>query len=245
MRCIAAAALCLLGLGQAQAADSLDALRASLRGLPSSTPVTATVERFVSSQRKDRPLTEGRVVLDVNAGSSGLSIAYPPALLAQLEAERAELDPEKPRTALNVLLGFDIADIASLLNHAHALLRDLEGARLIAESNTDWQGQKAQLLELDLVVRTSKADSKWIKSQRRSMKLWVTPEGLPLASEDQQVVRVGFLFLNFDATNQNNSRYLRAGDRLVVAQTTNRFEGEGLGEEQRTRSETSVRVPGL
>jgi hypothetical protein len=238
-----ALAAALLASGAAPAeSNGLETVRAALRQLAGTTPVTATLERTVAADRKDRPHEEGRVTLQITAGASSLSIRYPDELLDELRAERAEIDPEKPRPAQRVLLGFDVADVSSLLNHAQGLLGDLEGATVLAESEADWQGQKARLLELELVNRTSKADSKWMKSERLTMKLWITPEGLPLAADSDYVFRAGFLIFNFDGKEVRTRRYARAGDRLVVTQVNSMFDGEGFGEEHHERSETTVHL---
>src|SRR5689334_17054255 len=236
------AALLAVGPACAQAAGGLETLREALRRLAGTTAVSATLERSVVADRKDRPHEEGRMTLEITAAADRLSIGYPDELLAQLRAERAATDPDRPRPAERVLLGFDVADVSNLLHNAPGLLADLDGATLLADGATDWQGQPARLLELELVNRTSKADSKWMKRQRRTLKVWTTAEGVPLAADSEYVFRAGFLIFNFDGKEVRSRRYALVGDRLVVTSVTSQFDGEGFGEQEHSRSETTLRL---
>lgn len=237
-----AAALLLLA-GAAHAADDpLDAVRSALQQLGGTAPIKATLERAVTSDRKGRPLEAGRVNLDVLSGPSGISLQYPAALLAQIRAERAQTDPEKARPTTRTLEGFDAIDVAALLNGATGLLSDLEGATVRSDSTVDYQGQKARQLELELVVRTSKANRKWLKSATSTMRLWLTPESVPLAAESEFTFRAGLLIFNFDGKEVETHAYTRMRDRLVALRYTTRFDGDGLGESTHNWSETTLHL---
>lgn len=241
----AAVALLAAGVARADAApDALEALRATLRGFATTAPVRATMERSVTSDRKGRPLEAGRVTLRVAAGRDGITMGYPPDVLAQLAAERANTDPEKAEPMRRTLENFDASDVAEMLDAAAGLLSDLEGAVLKQASDTEYEGKPARLLELDLVVRVNKANSKWLKTAARTMKLWLTPEGQPLAAESTGVFTVGLLIFTFDATDSRLQTFARVGDRLVALRRTTRFDGEGLGEAQHLTSDTVMKLQG-
>jgi hypothetical protein len=237
-----AVALALLVPAAAAASDPLEAVRGALRQFAGTTPVTATLERSVTSERKDRPLEAGRVTLRVTAGPQGISIGYPDELLGQIRAERAQTDPEQPRPARRTLQDFDAADAADMLNSAVGLLGDLEGATLGRETASEHGGRPARLLELELPVRISKADRKWLKHASHAMKLWVDGDGVPLAAESSFSFSVGLLIFTFEARDFRTQVFGRAGDRLVALHRTSRFDGEGLGESQHTQSETRLRL---
>ena len=239
----ALAAACLLLAGAARAGeDPLAAVRNALQQLGGSTPVKASLERAVTSERKDRPLEAGRVKLDVLAGLSGISLQYPATLLEQIRAEKALTDPEKAKPITRTLEGFDAIDVAALLNGATSLLSEIEGATLKSETTADYQGQTARLLDLDLVVRTSKANSKWLKSASSTMRLWIRPDGVPLAAETEFNFRAGILMFTFDGKDVETHAYSRVGDRLVAYRYTTRFDGDGLGESQHFWSETILKL---
>ena len=240
-RGLAAAALLAAGAAQAQA-DPLETVRAALRQFTGTGPVKASLDRAVTWERKDRPLEAGRVTLEVAAGRQGTTISYPAALLAQLQTERANPDPDRARPARRTLENFDVTDVADLLNAAPALLTDLDGATLKADTAVEHEGRPARLLELDLVVHVSKADQKWVKSSTRSMKLWITPEGVPLAEQTEGEYVVGLLFFTFDARDSRSQAFRAAGDRLVSVRRQSRYDGEGLGESQHHESEMSLRL---
>lgn len=237
------AALALLATGAAHAApDTLETVRDALRQLNGHAPISATLERAVTIERKDRPLEAGRATLRIAAGADGISVAYPPSVLEPLRRERADTDPENPKPMRQTLQDFDAIDVADMLNGAPGLLSDLEGATLKGDTAVELEGRPARLLELDLVLRVSKADSKWVKRANRSMKLWVTPDGMPLATERQGEYVVGLLIFTFDAREARSESYARTGDRLVTLRRTMNFDGEGFGESQHTYSETTLRL---
>lgn len=244
---LAAAALLVAGAAQAQAVagpDALEALRATLRGYGGTTPVSAAIERAVTSQRKDRPLEAGRVTLQVTAGPAGITIAYPPDVLDQLRAERANPDPEKTEPARRTLENFDASDVAEILNAATGLLTELDGAKLRSVTDVERDGKPARLLDIELQLRVNKANSKWFKSASRSMKLWTTPEGIPLAEETEGAFTVGLLIFTFDASEWRTQTFAPRGDRLLSVRRAAKFDGEGLGESQHSTSETVLKLQG-
>ncbi|HUR39981.1 MAG TPA: hypothetical protein VM240_02330 [Verrucomicrobiae bacterium] len=238
---IIAAALLATFAGIARAGDdALEQVRAALRELPGTAAVRATVTRSFTSERKERPLEAGRAQIEVMAGPDGISLNYPAGLLAEVRAERAQRDPEQAKPATRTLENFEATDVADLLNRATGLTTDLDGATLQGVTEEERDGRPARRLDLDLVVRTSKADSKWVKTSSRKMKLWVTPEGLPLATESEFNMRVGLLMFNFDARDVRTETFGRAGDRLITQRLATRFDGEGLGESQHTHSDVTL-----
>lgn len=221
---------------------ALDAVRAALKQFTGTAPVSAVLERAVTSERKDRPLEAGRATLEVSAGPAGISIGYPGTVLEQLRAEAADTDPEKPRPLRRTLQDFDAIEVANMLNGAPGLLNDLDGATLTAVSDGAYEGRPARLLELDLVLRLSKADSKWVKNARRSMKLWVDADGVPLAAESDSEFVVGLLIFTFDARETRSQAFHRVGDRLATLRRSTSFDGEGLGESQHLTTDTTLRL---
>ena len=242
-RAIAVAAL-LASSGAAAEEDVLQTVRAGLKQLAGTTPVKVAIERAVTVDRKDRPLEVGRINIAASGGPEGTAIRYPAALLEAMRQERADPDPDKPKPYRRTLEDFDAIDVGDLLNGASSLLSDLDGATLKGVVAEDYAGTAAQRLDLDLVVRTSKADSKWMKRASRTMKLWVTPDGVPLGSESTAEFQVGLLFFTFDGAETRTLTYSRTGDRLLVLRRQYRFDGQGLGEDQHNQSDTTLRLQG-
>lgn len=222
--------------------DGLELVRGALRQFTGTAPVQALVDRSIKNQRKDRAPEEGLAQLEVSAGSRGISIGYPPPLLERIRAERASTDPEAPKPARATLDEFDVADVADVLNRAVGMLSDLDGARVTGDVAATWGNGPARQLDFELVIRTSKADGKWVKSATHTMRLWVTPEGVPLASESALDITVGFLVFTFDAKSRRNETFARIGDRLVAVRQSAQFDGEGLGESTHNRTETTVKL---
>lgn len=222
--------------------DALEDLRTTLRQFTGRAALKATLERAVTSERKDRPIEAGRVTLEVSAGPGGISVDYPAGLLEQIRTERVETDPEKPRPVRRTLDGFDAIDVADMLNAAAGLLSDLDGAVLKGAAEAEYQGQPARVLELELPARISKADRKWLKSSRHTLKLWTGTDGVPLAAESDFSFTVGLLIFTFEARELRTQAFARVHDRLVALHRATVFDGEGLGESQHIASDTTLRL---
>lgn len=240
-RALGLAGLLIVGAARAEA-DALASVRAALLQFGGKAPISGVLERAVTSERKERPLEAGRATLDVSAGPAGISIGYPAAVLEQLRVEAADTDPEKPKPVRRTLQDFDAIEAGNMLNGAPALLNDLDGATLRSESATTYGDRPARLLELDLVLRVSKADQKWVKTARRTMKLWVDADGVPLAAESESEYVVGLLIFTFDARESRSQAFTRVGDRLATLRRSTRFDGEGLGESTHFVTDTTLRV---
>lgn len=224
--------------------DCLDGVRGVLRGFAGSSPLQASLQRAVTHERKDRPLESGRVDLEVVAGPEGLHLLYPDALLERIRAERAQTDPEKPQPTVRTIEGFDAIDVAALANGAPALLHEIEDATCRDDTPDTYIGRPVRRLDLDLKVRTSKANSKWFKSAISTMRLWVTADNVPLAAESEFDFRVGFLMFTYDGKDVETHEYLVRADRLIATRYVVRFDGDGLGESQHNWSETTLHLTG-
>lgn len=234
---LALAALAVAWAGPARA-GSLDALREALKGVADASPLRAELVLEVSRQQKDQDLRKGQATVTLIEDGAGLQIGFAADALARAEREQAQTDPDRPRPVSEGLRSIDPVEIEPLLGYSRKLLAELDGATLLSDHATVLHGAPARLLEFELPVRLSEAGRKRIKHARSTMKLWLGPDGLPLALEDQAEFKGRiFLIIGFEAHQSRKLQFGRAGDRLVVLRQESHGSGSGLGE---SASETRI-----
>jgi hypothetical protein len=224
-------------------AGPLDNLRAALRAVADASPVRAELVREVTYQQKDLPARKGQATVIVSQGGNGLDVNFPSEQLARATREHAQLDPDQPRPVSDGLRSIDPVDVAAMLGHARRLLADLEGATLLGDHAAVYRGEPVRMLDVELPVRLSQSGRKRIKHAQSTMKLWLGPDGLPLALEKRSEYRGRiFLVITFEAHESRKLEFARAGDRLVVVREEADNGGSGLGESFGEHRITTLKV---
>lgn len=226
-RAAAAAALALAAVPAR--ADSLEEVRAALRAIGDRSPITARVERTVTTQATGQDRRTGSASVTVSVRGEGLQILFPAAGLDQAVLEQADSDAEKPHPATQGLRSIDPVDLALLLGYSRRLLAYLDGATLVRETRARYDGAPARLLELDLAVRMSKASRKRISEATSRMKLWIGADGVPLAAEREAHYEGRFMLMHFEGGDSFSLKFGRVGDRLVVLHGEQKSGGSGMG----------------
>jgi hypothetical protein len=226
--------------------DTPGNLRAKLAELNAKDPVSGTVHyalRKESGDEKKPDVTEGSVSIGVEAGPQGLRIAWPRSVLAaaaaEAKAKAANAESKTPiRAAMEELSAVDVGDY---LDGAPRLLRELERTSVIEERTESVQGQPAQLLVLKLTPNLSAEDSKYVKDISATLKVWVAPDGLPLACEKEVRIKGrAFVVIGFESYEKETLRFAKIGDRLVVVHLSKESSGSGGGEHGRGTVEMSL-----
>ena len=229
-------------LASAAWADALDDLRLRLAPSSAMEPLRATALREVRRERKDQPTQEGAVRFTLTASAAGLQIEYAPTELQRAAAEKSQTDPDQPQPVSMALQNLDIAGLAAMLDAGPALLGLLEGGSLIRQSPGEYQGLPAQLLEVSLPARVPSSEMKYMKTAQSSARLWLDAAGLPLCLEHQLQLKGSFLFISFEASRIQRSRYQRAGGRWVVLREELRRTGSGLGQSGSSVTTTTLKL---
>ncbi|WP_306590145.1 hypothetical protein [Geothrix sp. 21YS21S-4] len=229
------------------AANGLDDLRAALAKLPGGDPVKATLEHSFWRQIVDdkKPtITQGKVSAHVEDGPQGLRVTWARPALQQAAKELAvqEREPEHPTPTRTALKNLDPLETAEALNHAEALLRDLSLAQLQEERSEAWQGRPARLLVLKLDPILPPGQRKYLKELKVDAKLWVGPDGLPLAFTTAVALKGSRMFITFEAGNTQERLFARVGGRLVVTRNTTEDRTAGLGASNQTKKITTLTV---
>lgn len=240
--------LCLLlALALPLSADGLSSLRATLRKLPGGDAVKATVDHaFTRETVEDKKPTkaQGRVAVSVEDGAQGLRLGWGRPVLSQAaqEARQQARDPEATTGTRSALKAIDAVEADELMNYAGAMLRALESAELLEEKDEAWQGRPARLLRLKVAPKLPAAQKKYVKSLTVEARVWVAPDGTPLASSHRMAFKASRFFISFEGSQQEERRFQRVGNRLVVTFCDNRERNSGFGQTTDSQKTTTVTV---
>lgn len=219
-------------------------LVAALAELRAGAPVQARVEHRLAVTQGDEPAgPEGVVVAQASAGPAGLQVTWSPAVLAEADRDeqRRSADPEASTPVRDALLDLKPLALAHALDAAPELLRALREAELLEVRPEQQDGSALTLLVLKVTPRLGARDRKYVKELTATARLWLGPDGLPVASD--QLVQVkgrALLVVSFESEQRETLRYARVGDRLVVVRREVEQRSAGAGEKSHRHAVTTV-----
>lgn len=228
-------------------ANGLDDLRAALQKLPGFEPVKATLEhsfwRQITDDKKPT-VSQGKISAQLEDGPQGLKVTWAKATLQQAGKEIAaqEREPERSTPTRTALRNVDPLETAEALNHAEALLRDLAQAQVTEEKAEAWQGHPARLLVLKLTPKIPEQQKKYLKELKVEGKVWIGPDGLPLAFSSSVAFKGSRMFISFEGGNTQELQFTRVGNRLIVTRATSEDRNAGFGASQQTKKTTTLTV---
>jgi hypothetical protein len=228
-------------------ANGLDDLRAALQKLPGFEPVRATLEhsfwRQITDDKKPT-ISQGKVSAQVEDGPQGLKVIWTKSTLQQAAREMAaqEREPERGTPTRMAMRNVDPLDTAEALNHAEALLRDLSQAQVTEEKAETWQGRPARLLVLKLTPRIPEQQKKYLKEVTVEGRVWIGPDGLPLAFSSSLAYKGRRMLISFEIGNTQELQFARVGNRLIVTRATSEDRNAGFGASQQTKKVTTLTV---
>jgi hypothetical protein len=246
----------LLGAGPALGAapppprvDALAELRAALAKLNGREPIHATIETQVFSETKEDGKTipeQGKGTIQVEDGPEGLRVTFPVAFLERgaEEARQHRADPERPTPTQTVLREINATDLSEALSFAGSLATRISHAKLTLERPEAVAGRPAKLVVLTAPLAVPEAERKHIKDSKVTLKVWLSPDGVPLVAESLTEIKVGLLFLTFTTESRDHWDLVRVGNRLVVTRRHQETNGAGLGQEFHRRVTEVVSVEG-
>lgn len=228
-------------------ANGLDDLRGALQRLQGADPVKATLEHSFWRQTTDdkKPVvSQGKVSAQLEEGPQGLRVTWSKPTLQQAARELAvqEKEPDRPAPTRTALRNLDPVETAESLNHAEALLRDLAQAQLQEERAEPWQGRPARLLLLKVLPKVPEAQRKYLKELKVDAKVWVGPDGLPLAFASTVAYKGSRMFISFEGGSSQERQFAKVGGRLVVTKATSEDRNAGFGASNQTKKVTTLSV---
>lgn len=228
-------------------ANGLDDLRATLQRLQGGDPVKATLEHSFWRQTTDdkKPvISQGKVAAQLEEGPQGLKVTWARPTLQQAVKELAaqEQEPDRAAPTRTALRNLDPLETTEALSHAEALLRDLGQAQLQEERSEPWQGRPARLLVLKLQPKIPANQRKYLKELKADAKVWVGPDGLPLAFSSAVAYRGSRMLISFEGGNNQERQFTKVGGRLVVTKATSEDRNSGLGASSLTKKVTTLTI---
>lgn len=228
-------------------ADALADVKAQLARLTGGDAVKATLEVHTWQQTLEdkKPLvSQGRATAQVEDGPQGVRIGWSRGQLQQAQAEaRAQaLDPEKQVPTRSAMGALGPLGVSEYLNYAEALLRDFERGqvKLLEERAEPWNGRPARLLVLRMEPKLPESQRKYMKELKVDAKLWVGPDGLPLAYSTAVRFKGSRFFINFEGGNSEDLRFARSGNRLVAVHAVSENRNSGMGQSFQRKNTTQV-----
>ncbi len=218
-------------------AEPLAELRTTLAKYPGGDAIDAGID-IKQTQRKGeaKAPTVGQVRLNVQAGAQGLQFLFPPELMREIdrEAQAHAANAESPMPIAGMLAASTPMRVTTVLNAAPAMLRDLDGAKLIESRADTLDGKPTQLLVLDVPGRISAKDKADLKQYQDRLKLWLDADGTPLASEESVDFSGRKFLIGFSGAESYRTRYVVIGKRLAMQSRTWGSSFKGFGEDNET-----------
>jgi hypothetical protein len=235
-------------LAAAPDAGTLVELQATLAALTAKTPVAVHVTHHVETRAgegKEATVVQGEVAGDVAETPAGLDLHWSAEVLqrARDEGRRRAADPEAPAPTQDGIAELDALHLSRRLDVA-AELRDVLGYATLTEDRVEpFEGAPARLLVLKLAPPLRARDRKFVNELEATAKLWLGPDGVPLAAE-RHVKTSGraFLVITFESEERETFRFAHVGDRLLVVRHQGERTGSGAGEKSGRKSTTVLEV---
>lgn len=228
-------------------ADAFSDLKTQLTRLTGGEGVKATLDvsfwRQVVDDKKP-VVSQGKASAQVEDGPQGVRIAWSRSLLQQVQAEaRAQaLDPDRQVPTRSAMDSVGAVGVSEYLNYAGPLLRELDRAqaKVVEERQENWNGKPARLLFLKVEPRIPSNQRKYIKDLKVDARLWVGPDGLPLAYNSSVKFKGSRFFVTFEGSNAEELQFTRSGNRLVAVQVSSDNQNSGLGQQSQRKSTTTL-----
>lgn len=224
----------------------LAGLDSALAGLSSEEPVQARfTHRYTATagDGKDAVRTEGEVSGEVAEGPGGLQLTWPDELVRRARAEerRRAADPEARTPTRDGIVAVNTMELARLVDAAAALRDALDGASLLEDRPDTLDGSEARLLVLKLAVQLSPRDRRYVKEVDARLRLWLGPDGLPVAAESEtKLSGRAFLVVTFKSEQRERWRFRRVAGRLIAVRHEDERHGEGAGDRGDRSSVTTL-----
>lgn len=229
------------------AADPVSEVRAALGRFTARQPVRASyeVQSTVKNEGKfGNDSFAGKVAVDLEGTAGGYQIFVGRSLLEQIEREQQARDrnPKLGTPVANALREIDAVQTADALDFAPAILRLIDGARLLTDAAGTWQGKPARILILRAADRLDDDDAGKVKVAENKVTLWLDSENIPVAVEHLFGAKFSFLFLKGETKQKKSWHLARAADRLVRARYEYTQNSSGMGQKGHEVTVATVRV---
>lgn len=232
--------MAMLLLGPALRADGQADLRNALARLTPQGSLKATAEFRIwrnTGTEKQPKILQGHLQATVEDGPTGLRLTWPVAVLnqARQEARLQAQNPEAPDPVRTAMRELDALQVRTCLDAAEDLLRDLDQAKFLEERVEAWQDKPARLLSFRLEPKLSEDTKKALKKLDATLKLWIAPDGTPLASSSSVYFKASKMLISIESTQKEERSFTTQGNRLVIQSQTQEETSSAMGDRSQTK----------
>lgn len=228
--------LLLLATAGSVLADSATDLRTTLQRLNGRDPVKARITFELSNRSgdDDKPApSPSEATVEVEDGPDGMRTFWTREMMDRVGGDprlSGEKQPKR-RSSRQAMDSLNVTTLNEYLNASSKLLRNMEHAELTEEKSERWEGQPARLLVFKVTPQLDERSKKYIKEIESGAKVWLTPDGVPLAVESKSHVRGrAMLVISFESDETETFRFAQVGTRLVVTRHEKLVKSSGAGE---------------
>lgn len=239
------AALAMLACSCVLWADGQGDLRNALARCRAAEPLKAAMEyQFWESSgpEKQPKILQGRLQAVVEDGPQGLRFAWPVPVLnaARQEARTQAANPDAPDPVRAAMRQLDVLQVQTCLDAAEDLLRDLDQARFLEERVETWQDKPARALSFRLEPKLPEDLRKALKKLDATLKIWIGPDGMPLASSTTVQLKASKLLISIDSRQKEERTFTAKAGRLVVVNRVEEESTTAMGDRSQTKKVLSL-----
>lgn len=226
-------------------ADGQEDLRNALARCKATEPLKAAIEyQFWQSTgpEKQPKVLQGRLQAVVEDGPQGLRFSWPVPVLnaARQEARTQARNPDAPDPVRSAMRQLDILQVQTSLDAAEDLIRDLDQARFLEERVETWQDKPARALSFRLEPKLPEDLRKSIKKLDATLKIWIGPDGMPLASSTLVLFKASKLLISIESRQKEERAFAAKAGRLVVVNRVEEESTTAMGDRSQTRKVLSL-----
>jgi hypothetical protein len=238
--------LCLLSALSASA-DPIADVRSALSKLEARESIRATYEldQSIDSKGKlDNEKFAGKASVEIEGDASGFRIIVPRSTLDQVEREQQGniRNAEQSMPTVSALGQIEPVDVVDALDFAPTLLRMMDGAKLVSDSNGTFQGRPMRVLVMRAASRLDADDAKKMKMIENKLTLWIGPDLLPVGAEHVMHTKLSFLIFRAEFKDKKSWYLTHVADRLVRVRRETSSSGSGMGQHMSEATVAVVRV---
>ena len=227
-------------------ADALSDVRTALAKLGGTSPIRATFElqRHETDEGKfANDKSGGKAAVEVEADGASFRLVVPRPMMEQIgtELDARAKDPDKSTPTERALNQITTVAAFESIDGAPALLRLLDGAKVVSDGAGTWGGKPCRVVILRLADKVGKTPGKVTISENK-LTLWLGPDHVPLAAEHIRNGKFSFLVFKSEMKSKRSWHFARSGDRLVRARYEANETSSGMGQKGTDVTVATVRV---
>jgi hypothetical protein len=241
---LAATLLCATALH----ADPLTDVRTALGRLGAVEAIRATyeIQRATKAEGKfGNDNSNGKAAVELEGDANGFRVVFSRPLLEQVKREQLieARTPKQKGATVNALRQVDPVAATDSIDYAPALLRMLDGAKVLEDKPGAWQGKPVRTVVFRLADRPDEDDGpgKFTVAENR-LTLLLAADHVPVAGEHRFSAKISFLIFHGELKQTKSWQFGHIGDRLVRLREEEQQSGSGMGQKTNDHTIATVKV---